>query len=108
MKFIPNDKLSLGIPLYYWQWNDASGKRIGIGGRSGIYALYRKHKVVVHYSVKQQAPYLTYWSHAKQYTIWYENAQSVKKKISLIREYQLHGFSAWALGLELPSIYGVI
>ncbi len=108
LKLIPPDKLSLGIPLYYWQWSDATGKRIGIGGRKGIYAVFKKHKVAVRYSIKHEAPYLTYWNHAKEYTIWYENARSVKKKIGLIKKYQLHGFSAWALGLELPSIYGAL
>jgi len=108
MKLIPHDKLSLGIPLYYWQWNNTTGQRIGIGGRKGIYNVFRKHKVVLHYNIEHEAPYVTYWSHAKQYIVWYENARSVKKKISLIKEFELHGFSAWALGLELPSIYGAI
>ncbi|MDE2226788.1 MAG: hypothetical protein KGJ89_02410 [Patescibacteria group bacterium] len=108
LKFIPNDKLSLGIPLYYWQWNDVTGKRIGIGGRDGIYSAFKKHYITVHYSAKHEAPYLTYWSYSKSYTIWYENAQSVKAKVALIKKYKLYGFSAWALGLELPSIYNSI
>lgn len=108
LKFIPNEKLSMGIPLYYWQWNNATGARIGIGGRRGIYNVFNKRKVSTYYSADLEAAYLTYWQRAKQYTIWYENARSVAKKIELIKQYQLHGFSAWALGLELPSIYGVI
>jgi len=55
-----------------------------------------------------EAAFLTYWHKAKQYIIWYENAQSVTKKIDLIKQYRLHGFSAWALGLELPSIFNVV
>ncbi len=107
-KLIPHDKLSLGIPLYYWHWNDTTGARIGVGGRKGIYNVFKKHRVTVHYSAKEQAPYLAYWNHTQHYLLWYENGQSIKKKISLIKKYQLHGFSAWALGLELPSIYGAI
>lgn len=108
IKLIPHDKLSLGIPLYYWQWNTTTGARVGIGGRKGIYNVFRKHNVAVHYSAEHEAPYMTYWHRAKQYIIWYENAQSVKKKIILIKENEFHGFSAWALGLELPSIYTAI
>ncbi len=106
LKFIPHEKLSLGIPLYYWHWNNTTGEKIGAGGREGIYNAFKKHYITVHYSAKEEAPYLTYWRHAQQYIIWYENARSVKKKVSLIKQYKLHGFSAWALGLELPSIYG--
>ncbi len=108
LQSIPHDKLSLGIPFYYWQWNEATGKRIGIGGREGIYNVFKKHRVTVHYSIEHESPYLTYWQRAKKYIIWYENARSVEQKISLIKKYDLHGFSAWALGLELPTIYNVI
>lgn len=107
-KLIPHDKLSLGIPLYYWKWNNTTGARVGIGGRKGIATVIQKHKVVFHYSTEHEAPYLTYWNRAKQYIIWYENARSVAKKIGLIKENELHGFSAWALGLELSSIYTAI
>lgn len=108
LKLIPNEKLSLGIPLYYWQWNNETGARIGIGGRQGIYNVFSKHKVLTYYNTDLEAAYLTYWQKAKQYTIWYENAQSAAKKIELIKQYNLHGFSAWALGLELPSIFNVV
>lgn len=104
---IPPEKLSLGIGLYYWQWNSA-GKHIGTGGRKGIATVQHRHKVMYHYSTDEEAPYLSYWSGGKQYTLWYENAQSVAGKIRLIRQYKLHGFSAWALGLELPSVYAAI
>lgn len=108
LKYIPNEKISLGIPLYYWQWNNATGARVGIGGRQGIYNVFSKYKVSVNYNTNMEAAYLTYWNKAKQYTIWYENAKSVTKKIKLIKQYRLHGFSAWALGLELPSIFNVV
>ena len=108
LKLIPHEKLSLGIPLYYWHWNDTTGARIGAGGRQGIYNAFKKYKVSTFYSADMEAAYLTYRHKAKNYTIWYENAQSVAKKIELIKQYNLHGFSAWALGLELPSIFNVI
>jgi spore germination protein YaaH len=105
---IPNSKLSLGIPFYYWQWSDATGKRVGIGGDLGIQRVLNRHKVVMHYDAAQQAPYMTYWSRAKSFTIWYENAKSIAQKVSLVTQNQLYGFSGWALGLELPSMYASI
>ena len=62
-----------------------------------------------HYIEEEQDTYFHYWSKdGKGYTIWYENAKSIKQKISLIKKYNLRGFSAWALGLELPSVYTVM
>jgi spore germination protein YaaH len=105
---IPNEKLSLGIPFYYWLWDDARGKRIEIGGNKGIQDAFSKHYITTRYSTKHQAPYLTWWSYSKSYTLWYENARSVAKKIELVKKNDLHGFSAWALGLELASVYSVM
>jgi spore germination protein YaaH len=108
LTYIPKEKLSLGIPFYYWQWNDASGKRVGIGGNKGIQAVLKRHTVALHYSAAEQAPYLTYWSHAKSFTIWYENAKSIAQKVALIKQNGLYGFSGWALGLETASVYNAI
>jgi spore germination protein YaaH len=106
---IPPEKISLGLGLYYWQWRDLDGKRVGIGGNEGIDNVLEKYKVKFNYDQIEQAPYFHYWSRdGKGYTIWYENAKSVGKKITLIKENKLRGFSAWALGLESPSVHGVI
>jgi spore germination protein YaaH len=106
---IPPEKISLGLALYYWQWRNVDGKRVGIGGNEGINNVIKKYKVTYYYDTEEQAPYFNYWAKdGKGYTIWYENARSIAKKISLIKKYGLHGFSAWALGLELPSVYTVM
>jgi len=105
---VPKEKISLGIPFYYWQWNDDSGKLVGIGGNIGIQNVLKKHKVQITYDPVQQAPYLHYTSRGQSFTIWFENAKSIAKKIELITQNKLHGFSAWALGLEQASVYSAI
>ena len=107
---IPPGKFSLGLAFYYWQWRDLDGKRVGIGGNEGINNVIKKYPVKYSYSKEEQAPYFHYWSKkdGKGYTIWYENAKSIGQKIALLKKYKLRGFSAWALGLELPSVYNVM
>jgi spore germination protein YaaH len=105
---IPKEKISLGLAFYYWQWRHIDGKRIGIGGIEGIENILKKYKVNYYFSDEEQAPYFHYWNGGKGYTVWYENAKSIKQKITLIKKNRLYGFSAWALGLELPSVYTVM
>ena len=105
---IPASKISMGIPLYYWHWNDTTGARLGSGGRQGIYNIFKKYKTSIGYNPELGASFVTYWKNAKRHIIWYENAKSITKKIELISQYKLHGFSAWALGLELPSVFSAI
>jgi len=106
---IQKEKISLGLAFYYWQWRDIDGKRVGIGGNEGIENVLKKYKAVFTFDQSEQAPYFHYWNKDGQgYTIWYENGKSIGKKIALIKEHGLGGFSAWALGLELPSVYTVM
>jgi spore germination protein YaaH len=105
---IPKEKISLGLAFYYWQWRNLDGKRVGIGGNEGIQNVLKKYEVEYMYDNFEQAPYLNYWKDNMSYSIWYENGKSIGQKITLIEKYQLQGFSAWALGLEVPSVYSVI
>lgn len=105
---VPKEKLSLGIPLYIWRWDTGREKLVGIGGYKNIKTILATRKVKYGYSAIEQAPFIKYSVKKKNYTIWYENAKSVAKKLELIASYKLHGFSAWALGLEVPDIHRVV
>ncbi len=108
MTKIPKNKISLGIGLYYWQWNDTSGARVGIGGYQGIITAEKRHYVTWGYATALQSAFMRWRSRGSTYTLWYENSRSVGMKVSLIKKYGLNGFSAWALGLEVPSVYQAI
>jgi len=107
MSLIPAEKISLGLPMYYWLWNDTKGKLVGIGGYEGIMNAFKKHYVTANYSVEEQAPYLTWRSYYNDYKLWYENTASIKKKVELVTKNKLYGFSAWVLGLEVPAVHTV-
>lgn len=106
-KVSPN-KISLGIPLYYWKWDDKTKKLVGIGGSEGLEIAKQKYKVSIGYSAIEKAPYMKYTQNKKSYTIWFENAESIKEKLKLIAHYDLLGFSAWALGQEMPIVHNAI
>lgn len=108
LSLIPADKLSLGIPLYYWDWNNTSGKLISVGGYTGIKNVLKKYHTVSGYSTTNQAPYIKYSIKKNHYQLWYENGKSITQKINLIKKYKLKGFSAWVLGLEAPSVYSAL
>jgi spore germination protein YaaH len=107
LKFIPADKLSLGLPLYYWKWDSTTGKLVDVGGWSGIHNSFAVRGVIAGFDPTQSASFLNYSVGGSIYTIWYEDAQSIQAKLALVTDYQLQGFSAWALGLESPDIYTV-
>ncbi len=106
LRFIPAKKLSLGIPFYYWKWDDVTGKLVGIGGYQGIRpilddGLYLRHG----WSEPFATSWVEYIKEGKKYTTWYEDGQSFVEKLKLAQRYGLVGFSAWVLGLEDPAIH---
>lgn len=105
---VPPEKISMGIPLYYWLWNDVTGEKIEAGGNEGIQNVFNKRYVTVRWSAKHHMPYLEYWKKGFPYTLWYENGRSVAEKIALIKKNKLYGFSAWALGLERPNVWDAV
>lgn len=105
---IPKEKISLGIPFYYWKWNSTTGERLSIGGGDSIKKIMKEFKTKAHYSTKEQVPYLTYKDNGKSIILWYENSKSIAQKISLIKKNGLLGFSAWALGLETEGVFNGI
>lgn len=105
---IPKEKISLGVGFYYWAWDNVHEKIQGIGGYEFMQKVLKKYKTTYTWSKEEHAPYLVYHKGKVQYKMWYENGKSLKDKIGLIKKYNLHGFSAWALGLEVPSIYNVL
>ncbi|MDD5357388.1 MAG: glycosyl hydrolase family 18 protein [Candidatus Pacebacteria bacterium] len=108
LTLVPKEKVSMGLALYYWLWNDATGKIVEIGGNGGIQEALKKHYMTSGYSEKEQAPYFKYTSNKKKYTLWYESGRSIQAKLDLMKKYGLAGFSAWAMGLEVPSVKKVL
>lgn len=104
LQFVPPEKISLGLGLYYWKWNDKTTKLVEIGGYSGIKNVFNKYYYTSGYSEENEAPFIKYKIKKIPYTLWYENGKSIGKKLELINNYGLAGFSAWALGLEVPSV----
>lgn len=104
-KMIPKEKISLGIALYYWQWNTTTGKLVGIGGYEKMKVLIKNNKTSFGYSKTEKEEFMKFRYKKNNYIVWYENELAVREKIAFIKKEGLHGFSAWKIGLEAPSIY---
>jgi len=107
-KYIPKNKISLGLSLYYWKWNSGTQKLVGIGGYEGLQTAFARTDITRGYSTAEHAAFVSYVEKGQTYMIWYENGTSFGDKLSLIRQNGFLGFSAWALGLEVPEVFNVI
>lgn len=106
---IPQKKISLGIPLYYWEWNESRQKRVGTGPYQKIADLLAAGKIFAEgWDATLQVPWVRRVQNGRIKKIWYENQESFRKKIELVTTNNLHSFSAWALGREDPGIWDAL
>jgi len=102
---MPAEKLSIGIPLYYWEREDATNRIMEIGGSNGVKLAKKARGSKEGFSATMGTAFVQYVVDGTDRTLWYENAKSISTKLEIIDEHDAHGFSAWALGLETPETH---
>ena len=105
---IPEQKLSLGVPLYYWKWSVASDKKVGVGSYKNVLAVMEKFRYKMGFDLNLGVSWLTYFVKNKEYKIWFEDQDSFQAKLAIVKNNNLRGFSAWLLGSEDPGIWSTL
>lgn len=115
LRFVPREKVILGIPTYGYEWETLSntpGSAV-IPGSWGTATNKRMEELIVSdatYSAVMNAvsqePYMIFPGetdgHFQQ--IFYENKASLEKKLELAKVYNLGGVAFWAMGYEGPKM----
>jgi len=105
---IPAEKLSLGVPLYYWKWNADTNKKVGSGFFNNVAVIVSNYLHTINFDKSLGVSCLSYSYGDKNYKIWFEDKQSFEAKLDIIKNNNLRGFSAWLLGGEDPAIWGIL
>lgn len=119
LKQVPADKVVLGIPFYGRYWNTAESTG-GYGIHlSQIDRLLSQYRHVITFDDKSKSPTATFIIRPEDekflifgrelrpgnYTVWFENEESIKQKLRLVQKYNLKGTGSWSLGQENAQIW---
>lgn len=107
---ISEARVYLGIPCYGYDWllekNDKyRGKGVSF---SRVKSIIKKHGGSWEWDQESESPYYKYKNKEGFHEIWFENKESILKKIELVKEFELSGAVFWRLGLEDPDIWNHI
>lgn len=116
LKYVPKEKLSLGIPTYggHWftQWDPSLPERARSWSESVNWTwgsgLAERHGATIHWDSTQGVPYAFYPNGGVYEWLFLENARSFREKLTLAKSNRLRGFSVWVLGPEDPAIWDVL
>ncbi len=102
----PAEKLSLGIPLYCWHWQN--GKRIGSTTYELTSKMFRKGKErSIKFDETFGAEYNRFTKDGIENIIWCDGKKGIEMKKDLVEKYGLRGFSLWALGQGDKNIWAL-
>lgn len=105
LKFIPKDKVYLGIAAYGYDWY---GSKVDSLEYSAIMNISRKFNAPILWDEKSKSPYLSYTdSNGVKHSIWFENSKSLGYKLDLVQKYDIAGAAVWKLGEEDPGYWQV-
>ncbi|MGN7471858.1 glycosyl hydrolase family 18 protein [Brevibacillus sp. SAFN-007a] len=113
---VPNEKLLLGVPFYTRLWTEAkqadgtikvSSKALSMS-RAQEWVQERKITPVLDEASGQH--YVEYRDpkDGNVYKMWLEDVSSMKKRIELVKKYDLAGVASWRRGFEQPEIWPAI
>lgn len=127
LKEVPKEKVISGIPFFTRLWQETPKTEEELAEEAGTDAAEYPMNVTsealgmssARAAVEEAGAELTWNEETQQnyaewtvdnttYKIWLEDAQSIEAKLQLMKENQLAGTAAWALGQEDSSIWDLI
>jgi len=102
LRFVPRQKLLLGVPFYYRHWG---GQKVDEGTYAQALALAEKTRAHVETHPFHREKTFTFLNGEGANQVWFSDADALADRIALARRYRLRGFSAWRLGQEDPALW---
>ncbi|HEX2092149.1 MAG TPA: glycosyl hydrolase family 18 protein [Longimicrobiaceae bacterium] len=117
LRFVPPEKLSLGIPTGSQHWYTSQEDRITPEmarsysqqvSHARALGLVERYGARLQWDEQQQVPFAYFPRGGTFEWIFLEDARSFRAKLGLVERLGLRGFSVWVLGPEDPGIWEVL
>ena len=116
LRFVPPEKLSLGIPTYGGHWftrAETSGTERAASTSESVSwswgsGMAERNNAAIQWDPVQQVPFASYMVGGINEWLFLEDVRAFKAKLDLVKEKKLRGFSVWVLGPEDERIWDLL
>jgi len=103
---VPPEKVTLGLPTYYHDWTGVG--RLTSSSVADALTLAQMYGATPAFDASQDEMHFGYNAYGVHHELWYESADTLRRKLPVLYEYGLKGISVWRLGFEDPSFWKLI
>lgn len=102
---MPSNKILLGIPGYGYDWSSEGTRALPL---KTIENMVSQQGIQVFTDAVSQTPHFDYYNNGILHEVWYEDSDSILKKLDLVGGYNLGGIGIWRLGYDNGSFWAAI
>ncbi|MCL6561192.1 MAG: LysM peptidoglycan-binding domain-containing protein, partial [Firmicutes bacterium] len=107
VKRIPTHKIIVSEPVFGFDFNLQTGKNAYLSHEQAMQQV-NSFGAAPLFDLYGQTPFFSYTAENQPHEVWYEDAESLKRKLDLIKQYDIAGMALWRLGLEDPAMWQTI
>jgi len=120
LKFVPKEKLSLGIPVYGYHWftgapilDKATGEykpnpSADYIGTPNALLLAQEYKGKIQWDAEDHSAFFYFYRDQMREWVFYTDLRTFKDRYELAQKDGLQGFCSWVLGQEDPAIWSFL
>lgn len=105
---IDSNKIILGIPLYTRLWKEENGKVTSKTVNIKSIDTVLPNNINKEWNEELKQYYVEYSKDGATYKMWIEDAESIRAKVELVKQYNLAGTAAWEKDRETENIWTII
>ena len=115
LKFVPKEKLSLGIPVYGYRWfagdpgaeGKANIRAVTVSGLD-VLQLIAQFQPDIQWDAADRSAFFYFYRDATREWVFYTDRRTFQERYDLAAAAGLQGFCSWVLGQEDPAIWDAL
>ncbi|MCK4259960.1 MAG: LysM peptidoglycan-binding domain-containing protein [Halanaerobiales bacterium] len=105
---IAEEKIIFGLPCYGYDWVIDGRQRGQILSYHRMVEIRDRNNAKGIWDEDSSSWYFRYFTTDEEHQVWFEDIESLRIKLDLVKKYHLGGIALWRIGMEDPEIWKLL